>query len=117
MELLYKSKNGQFQIKFDAKDQIGMIEQISDFQSIFEQNMACGLCNSTDVYFNVRETKDGDKYYERKCSKCYAAFPYHQNKKGGTLYTSHKDRWAKYNPNNNPSKDEEVFTEKKKGSK
>lgn len=112
MELQYKSKNGQYHAKFEGKDPKEIIEQLYDFYRVFEQHDTCGLCKSKNIYFNVRNTKDGDKYYERKCGeeKCGAALTFHQNKKGGGLYIGWKDEWKKwvFKPNDGEEEGNEI---------
>ncbi len=115
MEITYKSKNSQYEIKLSSETETGLIQQLVDFQNLLEKNNVCGACNSEDVFWNIRGNDDG-QYYEKKCNKCYAAMPYHVNKdkvKKGGLYYSWKDKWTKYDPNAPKSaKDEEVFNEK-----
>lgn len=116
MKLQYKSIDGRFTTQFESETETGIVEQLFDFQNLFEKNTVCGLCGNEDVFFNIREGDSG-KYYERKCDKCGAAFPYHVNKdkvKKGGLYFSWKDRWAKYVPKPK-DEDEDVKSTKGKG--
>lgn len=96
-KVTYTSGDGRFVVEFEPKGQADLFEQVADFQAVFESEMACGLCKGTDVTFQVRDI-DGSKYFEKKCNKpgCYATLPFHQNKKGGTLYRQYADKWAKY---------------------
>ena len=101
IKINYKSSDGRFTTQLESETETGLVEQLFDFQNLFEKNNHCGKCGS-EAFFNIREG-DAGKYYERKCSnpKCGAAFPYHVNKdkvKKGGLYFSWKDRWEKYVP-------------------
>jgi len=99
-EMHYKSKDGRFATKIESESEAGTVEQLVDFQNLMERNNTCGLCKSEETFWNIREV-DGSRYFEKKCSKCGASFPYHQNKdkvKKGGLYFSWKDKWEKYVP-------------------
>lgn len=100
-KMTYKSKNGQYGVDLESETEVGLVEQLVDFQNLFERNNQCGVCKNDEIYFNIREI-DGSRYFEKKCYKCGAALPYHQNKdkvKKGGLYTGWKDKWEKYTPN------------------
>lgn len=100
MELTYTSLDGRFNTKLVSETEVGIVEQLVDFQNLLERNDQCGICKNEEVYFNIREV-DGSRYFEKKCFKCGAALAYHQNKdkvKKGGLYTSFKDKWQKFVP-------------------
>lgn len=100
-EVTYTSKDGRFSTKIVAETEVGIVEQLVDFQSLMERNNVCAVCNNDDTFWNIRVVDDGSRYFEKKCYKCGASFPYHVNKdkvKKGGLYSSWKDKWEKYVP-------------------
>jgi hypothetical protein len=58
----------------------------------------CGHCGTEDIGLSHRSTKDGDDYYELKCLKCTAQYPFHQYKKGG-FYVTPDDKWTIWSGN------------------
>jgi hypothetical protein len=81
----YRSANNRLTFELDAGSQKDLFEGIATLQEIFESDSTCGMCNSTDLRFRVREVKD-NKYYEMRCGKCNAQLSFGQHKTGGTLF-------------------------------
>lgn len=100
LRLEYVSKSKQLKATFDGKGEKEIFEQIAHFQEVFENNQVCGLCNSTDVHFSVREV-DGNSYYEKVCLYCRGKFSYGQHKQGGTLFPNNTKGWHKWTPGDN----------------
>jgi hypothetical protein len=98
MEVNYRSADGRFSTKLTGDGETAIVEALFDFYNLFEKNNVCGLCQSEDVFFNVRKV-DGNTYYEKKCSTCSASLPFHQSKpnvrKNG-LFTKWSDQWKKW---------------------
>lgn len=96
LEVHYKSPNGQYQAKFAGENSKDIFEQIAKFEEIFCNNLVCQSCKENNTRLNVREDKEGNKYYERVCNKCYHSFSFGQKKKGGTLFPKTSKGWTKY---------------------
>jgi hypothetical protein len=72
MKLTYTTRDGRMQVEFEAKTQRDLFEQIASFQEIFEQNTCSAKRNgnivrSDSTRFVVRESKEGDRFYEKVC--------------------------------------------------
>ena len=88
----------RLEFELEGSGQKELFKEISSIQEIFGEN-ACGLCQSDDLRFVVRNVEDND-YFEIRCNKCGAILSYGQHKKGGTLFPKRKDddgNWSKSN--------------------
>lgn len=67
MELLYKTRDGRYEVKLEGKTQRDLIEQLASFQEVFENIVATydGVV-SDKVRWQVREV-EGNKFYEQVC--------------------------------------------------
>lgn len=97
MKAVYKINN-RISFEIDAEGQKELFKEISTVQEIFGENV-CGMCESEDIRFVVRNVEDND-YYELRCSKCGATLSFGQHKKGNTLFPKRKDDEGKYMSNN-----------------
>lgn len=110
MKAHYKTANGRLTFEVEGPDQKILFRQVAALQETFEAENSCGVCNSTNIRFQVRDVDDND-FYELVCkeSLCRARFSFGQHKgKGGTLFPKRKDDsgdtpqllpnrgWAKY---------------------
>lgn len=88
--------------------QVEIFEQLSNIQDVFG-NARCGKCQCEDLKYVVREV-DENKYYEIRCTNCFAKLQVGQHKKGGTLFAKRQEvnedgerswypdqGWVKYN--------------------
>lgn len=111
MKVNYKSKNGQFEVQFDAVNNKDLFEQIASFQEIFEQ----GKKGGTNYRFVVRQVGK-HKYYELLClndgeklgfglreDDPDQMFPRRKNHKTGEAIGD--NGWHKYDPNDYESKE------------
>lgn len=97
MKLHYKLNN-KIGVEVEADGQKELFKEIASVQEIFGESK-CGMCGKEDIKFVVRNV-DSNEYYEMRCLSCYAALPFGQHKKGGTLFPKRKDENNKYLPNN-----------------
>lgn len=113
LEVHYKSPTGQYQAKFSSSEQDpikDIFEKIAKFEEIFCSNLVCGQCKGENTRLSVREDKEGNKYYERVCNKCFYSFRFGQKKKGQTLFPKHVNGWTKYVANATDDDDESPRT-------
>lgn len=94
MEAQYKCRNGRLIIKVEAGDQKSLFERIAEAEAVFDAATKCGLCNCSDIEYQVRVLKDGNKYYELQCRACNGRLSFGQHKSGGTLFP--KREWSIY---------------------
>ena len=118
MEVVYKTGDGRFTIKFVAETETGLVEELASLQDLLERNTVCGLCKSHEVLFSVRSI-EGNKYFERKC-ECGASQAMSQYKpsvKKGGLFTKYDSKWVKWQPKHDENEvvEESVKTTKKNG--
>jgi hypothetical protein len=105
MELLYKTADGRYEVKFEGKTQTDLIEQLASFQEVFENSVATyNGVESTSVRWQVREV-DGNKFYEQVCTDNDpkirgARLSYGCHKKGGGVFAKRKNEDGTYNKNN-----------------
>lgn len=108
LEVLYKTRDGRLEVKFEAKDQCDLVEQLAAFQEVFDDTSCTRNGEWSDnTRWQVREVDD-NKYFElvckdvtkQQCNGARKAFGVH--KKGGGLFpkTKDKDDATKYLPNN-----------------
>jgi hypothetical protein len=85
-------------VKIVAADVKELFQQLADLTEIFEATSQCGnkSCGSSDLRPSVRTDKEGNKYYEFKCTKCGYSFKFGQHKKGGSLFPKYSEGWSKY---------------------
>jgi translation initiation factor 2 beta subunit (eIF-2beta)/eIF-5 len=96
MKISYKI-NDKLTVELDGSGQKEIFKELSLVQEIFSEGN-CGLCDSTNLRFVVRNV-DGNDYYELRCSDCGAILSFGQHKKGGTLFPRRKDDNGNYLPN------------------
>lgn len=105
MKLQYTTTDGRMTVELEGKTQTDIIEQLAEFQDVFETGPCVrGKKSSDKVKFQVREV-DGNKYYELVCTDSDfdlkgARLSFGQHKKGGTLFVKRKDKDGKYLDNN-----------------
>lgn len=74
----------------EGEKQTEVFEELAQLQEIFGEGK-CGKCGSTELRFVVRQVED-DKYYELRCTKCYATLSYGSKKKpAGNLFPHRKE--------------------------
>lgn len=104
MKLKY-TVNDKLEFELDADGQKEIFKELSSLQEIFGES-SCGLCDSPNIKFVVRNVEDND-YYEIRCLDCGAILAFGQHKKGGTLFPKRKADdgtwlpnrgWHKWNP-------------------
>ena len=79
----------------DTDSQKDMFRQLASIDEVFGDN-TCPLTKSGQpsdkVIFSVRKDKEGNEYFERKCTEApYAALSYGQHKNTKTLFPRRKD--------------------------
>jgi len=102
MEAQLKAAGGRLAIKVEATTAKELFKAVASVDELFNGETSCGLCQSTDLRFVVREV-DGNDYFELRC-KCGGKFQFGQKKKGGELFPKRRDDngflpnggWAKY---------------------
>lgn len=104
MKLKY-TVNDKLEFELNAEGQKEIFKELSSIQEIFGES-SCGLCDSNNIKFVVRNVEDND-YYEIRCLDCGAILTFGQHKKGGTLFPKRKGDdnnwlpnrgWHKWNP-------------------
>lgn len=97
MKVLYKPTD-KLQFELEGSGQKEIFKELAIIQEIFSEEK-CGLCNSTNFKFVVRNV-DGNDYYELRCQACGGILSFGQHKKGGTLFPKRKDdnnNWLEHN--------------------
>ena len=119
MKVLYKTRNGRMEIEFDADTHVQLVQQISAFAEVFEED-TCGKCKSDNIRWTVRKTQNEQgktfDYHELRCQACgaklafgvlddgtYRLFPKRKDRKTGALIGKDKAGkwtrgWVKWNP-------------------
>lgn len=92
---LCKIKAGNLVFELELTDDQSMFEKLHHIQEIFDQS--CGKCKSTNIRYVVREV-DENKYYECRCTDCFARLSFGCNKKGKTIFPKRKDDQGNYLP-------------------
>lgn len=90
--VIYKALSGKAEIHATAASPKDAFKALATLQDLFCEE-CCGICKSTNVYFNVRPVDNGE-YYEMKCRDCNAQLSFGQHKTGNTLFVK---RWDKDN--------------------
>lgn len=96
MKVVYRA--GAATIEVDGKDTKDCFGQIAVASEVFRHSQ-CGACGCPDVWPQVRE-RDGNHYYEVKCSNCKAELSFGQRRVDGALYPRRKDKDGNWLPNN-----------------
>ncbi len=94
MEATIKAFSGRVLVKVTGETVRELFKAVSDVEQSFNAQKACGKCQSTEIFPNVRTTRNGDNYFELRCRACNAQFVFGQHKTGGTLYP--KGQWQIY---------------------
>lgn len=96
MKLKYKVSE-KLEVELDVTGQKEIFKELATLQEIFGESH-CGMCDSDNLKFCVRNVDDND-YYELRCNKCAAILSFGQHKKGGTLFPKRKDENNNLLPN------------------
>lgn len=106
MKVVYQV--GSTTVEVEGKDAKECFTQLSAALEVFRHTQ-CGACGSTEVVPQVRE-RDGNHYYELRCTACRAELGFGQKKADGSLYPRRKDKngqwldnngWTRWQPANN----------------
>lgn len=88
MKLQYTTKNNKFTVELEADKQTDLIEQLANFQEVFEETV-CLKCKKDNLRWQVRQDTEENKYYELVCLEggCRAklAFGCHKKPSGGVF--------------------------------
>jgi hypothetical protein len=95
MKISYKI-NDKLRVELEATGQKEIFKELCLIQEIFAEDK-CGLCQSSNLRFVVRNV-DGNDYYELRCIDCGAILSFGQHKKGGTLFPKRKNEDGSYLP-------------------
>jgi hypothetical protein len=76
-------------VSAEADKQTDIFEQLAGLQEIFGEGK-CGKCGDTNLRYVVR-TVDDDKFYEVRCTKCWAVLTFGVKKKGNVLFPHRKE--------------------------
>ncbi len=100
MKVKYTSSNGALEFELESPLVVDLFESIAKVQEVFETATQCGMCESTNLRYAVREVDD-NKFYEVQCQAigCRARFAFGQHKKGGSLFPKRKDAEGEWIPN------------------
>lgn len=100
MELQYRTRNGRLALKAEGESQKDLFKLLAMMQEVFDTEERCGVCQSSEVRFQVR-TVDNFEHYELACCKsdCGARFEFGQHKGGQTLFPKRRDDDGKPLPN------------------
>lgn len=82
-------------------------KRLASAQEVFDGDDTCGMCNSADVRFRVREVTKANKtfdYYELVCGKCFARLSFGQSQDTVSLFPKRKDGDGNWLPNRGWSK-------------
>lgn len=85
-------------VTVEAEGQKELFETLAEYQEVFSI-ARCGdnKCGNTDLRFSVRRQADAKgkehKYFELRCTKCYAKLPFGQHDNGKTLFPKSWIRW------------------------
>lgn len=82
MKVFYRP-NPTLTFELEASDQKDLVEKLAQIQEVVAHE--CGKCGCKEITYQVRVVDD-NKYYEAKCTKCYATLSFGAHKKGGTLF-------------------------------
>jgi len=113
MKVVYTTKDGRISVEIEGKTQTDIVEQLSEFQEVFEDRVCKKYGKSSDnVRFVVREDSENNKYFELRCVEPGELYgvkrAFGQHKKGGTLFPKVKDAdnnwlpdngWVRFNKN------------------
>jgi len=85
-------------VTVEAEGQKELFETLAEYQEVFAISQ-CGGCKSEDLRYSVRVQEDkkgkAHKYFELRCSSCYAKLPFGQHDNGKTLFPKTWVRWNK----------------------
>ncbi len=83
-----KKINSTISVVAEADEFTELFRQLAALEETFGEEK-CAKCQSDNLRYVRRETKDGDdvyEYFELRCNKCKAKLTYGVNKKEGTIY-------------------------------
>jgi hypothetical protein len=86
----YRTRDGRITFQIQGEDQKSIFRGISQLQDVFEADSTCGLCQSQNIRFSVRNHEDNE-YFELLCQECSAKLEFGQHKKGGTLFPKRRN--------------------------
>jgi len=92
MEAQLKVLGGKLVIKVSGDNAKDLFKEVAAAQEVFDASQCCGMCQSTNLRFNVRVV-DSFTFYELRCSDCQGALSYGQRKDMVNLYPK---EWSRY---------------------
>ncbi len=91
-------KAGRVTFELEAASAKGLFTAIAAVQEVFDAEHHCGMCQSEEIRFAVREVDDFD-FYELHCVACRARFRFGQSKDKVSLFPKRRDDDGKPLPN------------------
>lgn len=77
-----------------------VFEALARLEEVFHGHEECGLCKNRNVGYQVRQDKDGNKYYQAVCLTCRAEFRFGVRREPpGCLFPQRKDADGNWKPN------------------
>lgn len=77
-----------------------VFEALARLEEIFHGHEVCGLCQKANVAYQVRQDKEGNKYYQAVCLSCGGEFRFGVKKSPpGALFPQMKDKDGNWKPN------------------
>lgn len=76
-----------------------VFEALASLEDVFHGHEVCGLCQGKEVCYQVRQDKEGNKYYQVHCLSCGGEFRFGVRRSPpGQLFPQYKDKEGKTKP-------------------
>ncbi len=76
-----------------------VFEALARMEEVFHGHEECGLCHKRETAYQVRQDKEGNKYYQVVCLFCKAEFRFGLKKQPqGVLFPQLKDKNGNWKP-------------------
>ena len=92
MKAHLKALGGRITIEVQGETAKELFKELASVQEVFDAANACGMCQSTNLRFNVRVV-DSFTFFELRCVDCGGALSYGQRKDMVNLYPK---EWSRY---------------------
>lgn len=86
-------------IEAEGDTLVDVFERLASLEEIFHGYETCGLCKKSNVAYQARQDKEGNKYYQAHCLDCRAEFRFGVKKvPKGALFPQKKDAQGNWKP-------------------
>lgn len=117
MKATYTTANGRIAFEVAGDSPKDVFAELALIQEVFDAESSCGMpgCESDDIHYRVRVSRQGHTYYELVCMNCNARFEFGQIKDMKNLFPKRREDgkplenggWCRYNHSAGEDEDSE----------